>query len=110
MHSTMEGAVDVRSLEVESLRLEDYLDSTGIERVDLLKLDVEGSEAEVLRGLGKRLADVQTIVGELHTDLVAEDDFYGLLKAGGLEILSRRHVDSADPLECATEIFEARRG
>lgn len=109
MHSTVNARADAATLEVESVRLEDYLDSSGIERVDLLKLDVEGSELETLRGLGGRLANVQRIVGELHTDVVAENDFYGLVRAGGLEIRSRRRVDSADPLEGATEIFEARR-
>ena len=109
MHSTMDAAVDAGSLEVESLRLEDYLDSSGIERVDLLKLDVEGSEAEVLRGLGRRLADVRTIVGELHTDVVAEDEFYGLLKAGGLRILSRRPISPDNEFEGKTEMFEASR-
>jgi FkbM family methyltransferase len=109
MHSTVNAAADPVALEVESQRLEDYLDSSGIERVDLLKLDVEGSELDTLRGLGRRLADVRTIVGELHTDVVAEDDFYGLLTAGGMRILSRQRIDSGDQMEVGTELFEATR-
>lgn len=40
---------------VKLLRLDDYLREAGIARIDLLKIDVEGSEMAVLRGLGDRL-------------------------------------------------------
>lgn len=40
---------------VRRIRLADYLESESIERVDLLKLDVEGSELSALEGLGARL-------------------------------------------------------
>jgi FkbM family methyltransferase len=42
---------DARPHEVEVRRLADILAAAGVERVDLLKLDVEGFEAEALRGL-----------------------------------------------------------
>lgn len=37
-------------------RLDNYLVQSGVARVDLLKLDVEGAELSVLRGLGDRLS------------------------------------------------------
>lgn len=47
------GGADVLPVgreEVPSLRLDDYCDERSIDRVDLLKIDVEGSELDVLRG------------------------------------------------------------
>ena len=40
---------------VPLLRLDGYLDQHGIAQVDLLKLDIEGSELAALRGLGEKL-------------------------------------------------------
>lgn len=37
-------------------RLEDWLDRRGIDHIDLLKIDAEGSELEVLKGVASRLA------------------------------------------------------
>lgn len=49
---------------VPAVSLEDLLDSHGIDRVDLLKLDVEGAEWEMLEGqIDPRVA---AIVGEVH--------------------------------------------
>jgi FkbM family methyltransferase len=43
---------DVRELLVDQVRLDRWLESTDIERVDLIKIDVEGAEGAVLRGMG----------------------------------------------------------
>jgi len=52
--------------------LADLLQTHGIGKVALLKVDVEGDELEVLRGLGQRLDHVQQVVMEVH-------DIYGRL-------------------------------
>ncbi len=44
-----------KDVEVEVAALADYLEETRVERVDLLKLDVEGFELAALRGLGEAL-------------------------------------------------------
>ena len=49
------GADASTTITVTLMRLEDYLEKHAITRVDLLKLDVEGSELAALRGLGERL-------------------------------------------------------
>jgi FkbM family methyltransferase len=52
-------------IEVDVVTLETLLGRAGLERVDLLKLDVEGAEWEILPSV--RLADVAaTVIGELH--------------------------------------------
>jgi Methyltransferase FkbM domain len=49
------GAEASATITVPLIRLGDYLEEQAIGRVDLLKLDVEGSELAALRGLGERL-------------------------------------------------------
>lgn len=44
-----------RDIEVPLIALRDYLEASGTRLVDLLKLDVEGSELAALRGLGDAL-------------------------------------------------------
>jgi FkbM family methyltransferase len=41
---------------VEVTTLDDFADAHGIERIDFLKIDVEGHERDVLRGAARRLA------------------------------------------------------
>jgi FkbM family methyltransferase len=50
---------------VKIVRLDDYLASAGLQRVNLLKMDTQGHEPEVLEGLGARLADVDVVISEL---------------------------------------------
>ena len=53
------------AVEVSAMRLESYCRARRIERVDLLKVDAEGSELMVLRGLGE-------LLGQWQPDLVLE--------------------------------------
>jgi FkbM family methyltransferase len=53
--SSHQPAVGQQGVKVTALRLGDYLETQGLERVDLLKLDVEGYELAALEGLGARL-------------------------------------------------------
>jgi len=41
--------------DVQCIRLEDYIDENNIEHIDFLKIDVEGHELAVLKGLGDYL-------------------------------------------------------
>jgi FkbM family methyltransferase len=58
------GKNEAQSFEVPLLRLDSIFQRLGIERVKLLKLDVEGYELEVVQGLGERLGDVENVVFE----------------------------------------------
>lgn len=76
--SNVQGDVPLR-------RLDDVLPELGLERVDLLKLDVEGHELAVLEGAARALHDgrleaIQFEFGGTHIDArVYFQDFYYLL-------------------------------
>jgi FkbM family methyltransferase len=76
--------------EVPLIALDDYLEREEIARVDLLKIDIEGSELQALRGLGPRIRDVQVIVGEVHEAIVNEAEFYGFLAEHRFKVLWKR--------------------
>jgi FkbM family methyltransferase len=57
-----------RMFEIASCRLDDLLDDDRVERIDLLKMDIEGGEASALVGLDRRLSErrVDRVLLELH--------------------------------------------
>lgn len=57
-----------RRFEISARPLDDVLDEAGVERVDLLKMDIEGAEASAIEGLARRLGEgrVTRILLELH--------------------------------------------
>jgi hypothetical protein len=60
------GAQDGRKIEVQGIRLSDYLKSNGVNRVDVLKIDVEGAEYEMLlEDDGLLSFDIGSIVMEI---------------------------------------------
>jgi FkbM family methyltransferase len=60
---------DTPELEVRSLRLGTLLDEHGLERVDLLKVDVEGAELMALTS-DNGLDRVRWVIGELHPSVL----------------------------------------
>ncbi len=97
-HSLVAGAAADGGTPVRCERLDEYLDRHGIAKVALLKVDVEGSEAALVRGLGRRLADVDVIIGEFHESLVREDEFYPLLAAAGFAVTHRQRPLDGGPV------------
>jgi hypothetical protein len=63
------------------------MDELGIDRIDLLKLDVEGAEYDVLSRT-TRLDAVRAIAGELHPGLIpcTTDVFFSLLSDFEIEV------------------------
>ena len=59
-----------RRFDVAERTLDEALDEIGIDRIDLLKMDIEGAEARALAGLGRRLAGrrIARILLEVHPD------------------------------------------
>ncbi len=59
--------IPIEKVEVETQRLENVLDEHSVARVDMVKLDTQGTELEILRGIGpareKRLTSVEVEIG-----------------------------------------------
>ncbi len=58
---------------VEGITLPALLDRAGVEMVDLMKIDIEGSERGVFEHASEWCSRVRSIVGELHDGLTGED-------------------------------------
>lgn len=65
---------DLKTIEVEMVRGDDLVGERGILRPDFLKIDVEGSELDVLDGLGDLLSHTgcRAVFCEVHFGLLAE--------------------------------------
>src|SRR5262245_35635130 len=79
--------------QVRGLTLDEYCDELGIERIDLLKLDVEGAELEALSGAKRLLREqrIGSILFEVSTTMVEgmghdPAEIFGLLREAGLTI------------------------
>ena len=105
VHSIVAGAAGETGSTVRCVRLDRWLETSGIERVDLLKLDVEGAEERVLDGLGERIADVGAIIGELHHAFVDEVRFDRRLGEAGFVRTAR--ATFGDPDVHASEYIRA---
>lgn len=77
------AANETREVEVPLRRLSDVIAEEGLDRIDLLKIDVEGSEAAVLRGLDDaHWPLVRQVVAEVEND-AARAEIEALLTARG---------------------------
>ena len=66
--STTTTQPDGRRFDVPARPLDDALEDAGIDRIDVLKMDIEGAEAPALRGLDRRLRTgrIRQILLEVH--------------------------------------------
>jgi FkbM family methyltransferase len=64
--------------DVNSIRLDTFLEDKNIDKIDILKIDVEKAEVDVLKSLGERISDVACIVAEAHEENLEE--FTSILK------------------------------
>jgi hypothetical protein len=56
-------------VEVETKTLDSILDELSINKVDLLKFDIEGAEYDVFKNF-KNLDKINNVIGEVHLDLI----------------------------------------
>lgn len=85
---------ETKEVLIQSIRMDHFMDNNKIDRIDFLKLDVEGASYEVLEGFGDRLKDVQSMHIEAeHEESVFQgavklfDDISKLLKRNGFEMI-----------------------
>jgi hypothetical protein len=80
---------DVRGFDIGTL-----FASSGADRIDLLKLDVEGSEAEIFRRREAWLDKVDTIAIELH-DEECRKSFFGALSSTEFDFVQQGELTFA---------------
>lgn len=74
LSSTSPAGARGTSVRVESVSLDTAFKRLGLNEVDLVKIDVEGAEAAILRQF-RGLSRVRMIVGELHGKIVGDEVF-----------------------------------
>jgi FkbM family methyltransferase len=79
-----EGRLGSGGLGVQTVSMESILDRLPVDRdVDLLKIDIEGSERELLRGDPAWLARVHSVIIEFHLDRVDAPPLIRTLERAG---------------------------
>lgn len=86
------GSIAANEIKVRVSRLDGIISREGIESIDLLKIDVEGSSYEVLEGLGDSIRRVACI--QIETEYMPiwrgqrlQADVYGFLEAQGFQLI-----------------------
>jgi FkbM family methyltransferase len=96
-----------RERSVTVARLDDYMQTGGIERINLLKIDTQGFEPEILEGLGDRLANVDIVLSELmffdyYKRSLSFSDIEQWLLPAGLRLYDISHI-SKNPMNGRTD-------
>jgi len=85
-----------REVECPVVSFSDVIDENGLERIDLLKLDVEGAELEVLTGVrAEHWPRIHAVTAEVEDVDGALDAFTRLLEANGLCASTRQAPEMA---------------
>jgi FkbM family methyltransferase len=91
----MTDAADGR---VPVVTMESLLEDAGWERVDVLKCDIEGAEAEVFEACEPWIGRIGRIMVEAHTDVIDSDGLLRLIAERGGEF-AVRHVERSEKWE-----------
>lgn len=80
------GAHEFERLQVDCVGLDDVFSLTGLQNIDLLKIDCEGGEGEILQGAtSKYLARVSRMLIEYHEPHVSPDHLRKSLESQGFQ-------------------------
>ena len=64
-----------KETEIDITKFKDYLEIKKINNIDFLKIDTEGYEYEIIKGMEKRLKDVKLLYFEHHYDLMIKKNY-----------------------------------
>ena len=65
----------VKEIDIDVIRLEKFLTKKKINKIDLIKIDTEGHELNVLKGIGEKIKDIEIIHFEHHFDDMIIKDY-----------------------------------
>lgn len=94
--SLLQRLPDQSCIDVVCKTLDSIMDDLNIDKIDLLKFDIEGGEFVTFKNF-KSIDNVSNFIGELHLDLIGEtkDDFLNIFKNFSsklLKISEKRYV------------------
>lgn len=100
------------ALDVDMVRIDDFLTEQNIETVDFLKLDVQGAELEAVEGMKTRLGDIRAMQIEIHTKYIEEPEreipeLYEILASRG--DLVRIDTPTREPVTRASALIFERK-
>jgi FkbM family methyltransferase len=92
---------------VPLIRLDSYIDNASINKINLLKIDTQGYEAEVLSGTGTRLSDIDVVITELmfydfYERSLSFTDIERFLLPAGFRLYDISHI-SKNPMNGRTD-------
>lgn len=78
------------AIEIEGKTLDSLMAELMIEKIDLLKFDIEGAELEVFKNF-KNISRVKNLIGELHLDLIngEKNDFLNIFSEFKIDLEKR---------------------
>lgn len=76
------------SYEVDITKFSDFFAESDTDRIDLVKIDIEGAESDVIYDMKNKniLTNIESIILEVHTDYLSEEeltDMYNMLSSEG---------------------------
>lgn len=71
----------MKQVSVQTIRMDEFMACNHIDKIDILKLDVEGANWEVLDGFGNRLSDI----GALHIEAEHVEEYEGEVLWDGIK-------------------------
>jgi FkbM family methyltransferase len=91
-----EGLVQEKII-VPTVRLDEFLQTQGIENIDLLCMDVQGAAYQVLRSLGEQINKVKYIIVELETHPIYSGEI--LYQDVDRFLIDSGFIRASDPLD-----------
>lgn len=93
-HTNNKEGLIQKKIKVEGIRLDTFMNNLGLSKIDLLCMDLQGSEHLAIEGLGERIKDVHYIISEIairhsYNGEMAFGDFTRLLKEKGFKFCIR---------------------
>lgn len=87
-------------IEIDTYRMEDFINQYNVESIDVCKMDVEGCSYEALTGFGEKLDIMKSIhiegeLVELYENQKLFDDFKSILINGGFTMVDYKAFDSS---------------